>query len=274
MPDIGDTVHIGGTCRTAAGTPVNAATVALTVTRPDGTTESPTVANPPATTGEYGLDYIPAAEGHYEWWLRTTGPPTALTGSFDVRPAYPGLIVSLADAKAHLNIATTTHDEELRDFIAAVTAVLEGPDGVGHPIVRRAVVDTHDLRGRATRSLILTRSPVVSVTSITSLDTTQTWAPADFDVDTEIGMLRALPAAASLTGLIRISYVAGYQVIPASIGLAARIVLHDAWTTQRGSRGAPKFAGQRDDEFAQIDPPLIPRRARALLGGPALPGIA
>lgn len=222
-----------------------------------------------ATAGQYRDDHAPTELGRHVWrWVGTGANPGAQTGTFWVRSPAALELVSLAAAKQALNISAghIADDEELRAAIEAVTAVVEGPHGVGHPVVRQTVVERHDLRGRAVGRLVLRTHPVIALTTVESLGSgAHTWTLADLDVDPDVGVVTVL-AGRALTGLLKVTYTAGHAVIPPNLREAAEMILQDHWATQRGNRGAPKFAGQRDDEFAAADPPLISRRARALLG--------
>lgn len=250
------------------GSLATAGAATWTVTLPDGTTTAPITATTTGT-GLYRNDYAPTVAGRHLWrWVGTGANAGAQTGAFNVRSPAPLDLISLVAAKRALNIAPTSvaDDEELRAAIEAVTAVVEGPHGVGHAVVRRAVTERHDLRGRAVDRLVLHEHPVIALTTVESLGSAaHTWTLADLDVDPGPGVVTVL-AGRWLSGLLRVTYTAGYEAIPANLTEAAEMILQDHWATQRGNRGGPKFAGQRDDEFAAADPPLISRRARALLG--------
>src|SRR6266581_5360124 len=134
MPyDISDSVPIAWDVKDATGTLTNASTVVLTVTLPDGTTATPTVPTP-AVPGQYRVTYIPAVAGRYTWNAVTTGPNTAYGDTIDVREALSPSLISLADAKAQLNITSTKYDEQLRGFLEATTSMIESYVG---PVVRR-----------------------------------------------------------------------------------------------------------------------------------------
>lgn len=94
VPEVGDLVPLTIKVLDADGTPVNATTVALTVSLPDGNSISLAVTNPPAETGIYGVDFPSTLAGaHVATWT-TTGPAAAYAQSFTVlaltgRPAPP-----------------------------------------------------------------------------------------------------------------------------------------------------------------------------------------
>src|SRR5438093_8426420 len=117
MPyDIADSVPLAWDVKDAAGVLTNASTVVLTITKPDGTPDTPTVPAP-SVTGQYRVTYVPTVEGRYAWRAVTTSPNTAYQDVFVVRGSNSPALLSLADAKAHLNITTTTNDDELREYL-------------------------------------------------------------------------------------------------------------------------------------------------------------
>lgn len=269
MFDLGDTVPLTFEVRTTAGVLTNAATVTLTVTRPDGTTETPTVTNPPAVPGEYGVDYLPTTAGTYRWRLVSTAPDTAITGSFDVRPALTRGIVSLEATKRHLNKdpADTTDDEELREIIEATTEMIESIRG--KVMVRRQFVEEVTIRPWA-RGYALLKSPVQELTSVEAIDGSTTWDVADLHVD-ENGVV-TVQDGPMFCGLMRFTYVAGYEVLPANFVHAAKIIIAHLWETQRPSLtseryGTPRPFAQQDASVTPIGAGFaIPNRALELLG--------
>lgn len=278
MPfDLGDTVRLAAECKDAAGTLTNAASVALTITLPDGTTTSPAVTNPPGQTGKYTVDYVSVQAGrHAVRWVFTT-PASAYTDSFDVREATPPLILSLADGKAHLNISSTTHDEELRSWLETVTSVVEHFAGA---CVRRTVTEDHDhLPVYGAEAVALRTTPALSLTSVLAvLDSGTDYAVADLDLDGTTGLVRRLDGG-RMYGPLRITYVVGRAVVPANISAAARIILQHLWRTQYGaSRGLPSIGGGEDFNVTEPIPGLgyaVPNRALQLLEPHRLPpGVA
>lgn len=238
--DLGDTVGLATTLRDSAGDPANAVAAVLTITKPDGTTEAPSVTNPPAVTGQYAEDYVPAVPGRYvARWVFTT-PDAAYVDTFDVREADPGYVVSLADAKLHLNITATntTHDEELRGFIETATHVCEFFAG---PIVVRTYVERYD----SCSWLLLNHTPVVSITSVVPWRTTGTTYDADdLRVDPETGRVERKDGGILTGGPFEITYKAGRAVMPANLTKAAVEIVKHGWKTQRGTDNRPRMGGE------------------------------
>lgn len=262
--DLGDVVPLGVTIKDSNGDLADATAVSCTITLPDGTTEAGTVAHP--STGSYTCDYSPASVGRYlVAWSATGSNASALSDVFDVRTAGAQL-VSLGEAKAHLNIAdsTTTYDDELTRFIDVVTELCEAYTGTA--LYARSVTETHD--GGDT-VLVLRRPPVVSVTSVTVSGSTV--SSDSYVVDTVSGLVR------SLTGSIgsqpqdtTVVYRAGRSPVPARARHAALEALRHLWATQRGAMARSTLNG---DEYVAGMGWSLPRRVMELLDDLRVSGI-
>ena len=254
------------------GVLVNAQSVSLTITKPDGITTSPAITNPPTVTGTYSYNY-PSATLPGRWvgtWTFTMagGVVGTYVQMFNVEAADPGYIVSLDDAKKHLDIplTDTDDDEEILDWLAAITPVIEDMAGACVP---RTVVEYQD----AARILRLNVTPVISITSIAPyLSAGSTYTSGMVRV-TEDGRVLLLSGLRFLNGPFEITYRAGRVPMPANIIQAVKIILTHLWETQRGASGLPLQGG--DD--VTIIPGLgfaIPNRALQLLKpndlGPAI----
>lgn len=254
MPfDLGDTVRLSAECRDADGALKTAGTATLTLTLPDGTTESPTV-SAPATEGTYVHDYAPTLPGRHSVRWVFSDPNSAYTDVFDVREPDPPSILSLADAKAQLNITSDRDDEELRSWIEATTALVEQFTGL---CVTQTFTETHRINGSGTRAIVLKHTPVRDVISVDG-------APlSSLSVSNDTGVVRC--PGGLLYGSVTVTYTAGRTVIPASITKAALIILQHLWQTQRNTfrGGLPGVSGD-----TEIMPGLgyaIPNRAMQLM---------
>lgn len=280
--DQGDLYRLTYVHRDPAGTPVNAGTMTLTITLPDGTATAPvTVA--PAFTGNYSFDYQTTVAGlHQARWLGTGANPGSHSEAFDVVPPSAGYLISPDDARKALSstdagaAAMKAHDDELRLWVAAATGVIERH--LNEVVARRSITELHQLR-YARPELALRRGPVISLTSLATTDGTLTWdvtsgPPSGVQLDTDTGVVSA-ERGPWFCGHLRAVYVAGYQVVPAHYLGAVRITLQHLWSSQRGSRGAPRMGGTAVMETLPI-PGMgfaLPRMAIELLG-PGIPGIA
>jgi hypothetical protein len=252
---------------TVASSRVDATAVTATVTKPDDTTASATVTH--VTTGLYSVTYVTTMAGQHSIRIVATGTPARSTGDvFAVRSNSPVAILSLSDARDHLNMepGDTVDDEELRGFIEAATVAVE--NYTHEAIARRSVTQVRDVAWGS--QVALGVRPVLSVTSIVSTDGTTTWDPDNLDLDNTSGVL-SYRTGGLLWGRVVVTFVAGYEVIPANYLLAAKIIVGHLWETQRMptmGRSAPGFGGEETPWTAEgvRSGYALPNRAVELLG--------
>lgn len=271
MIDLGSVYQVAVDVLDASGTLVNPSSATLTVTLPDGTTVAPAVTLPPATPGKLRVDYVTTMAGRHVWRVVTANPTTAYADVFDVQPATPVGIVSLADARAQLNFGPTetADDDELRTFIGAATGAVER--ALGRTVVRRSFTDRFAVSCSAAE-LLLRHVPVLSLTSVVSADGATTWSTANLRVDSETGLVTVV-AGSAFTGALDVTYQAGYQVVPENYRLAGQIIIQHLWETQRGTMGGVQLGGGDVDIALAGRGFAIPRRALELLDT-QLPGVA
>jgi hypothetical protein len=177
-------------------------------------------------------------------------------------------LVTLAEAKAHLDIPEQDTDDEaeISAFIASLTEPIERHVGAVLPV---AYTERHD---GARPAIALDHPPVVSITSVTLPGGVNLAAPA-WEIDKPSGVLTRMigdyPSCWEY-GRITVVYTAGLATVPAHVRQAALIILQHLWETQRGSMQQPVNA---DDSYDPRWAYSIPRRALELLG-PAVGGIA
>ncbi|MET7779568.1 head-tail connector protein [Streptomyces mirabilis] len=183
-------------------------------------------------------------------------------------------LLTLADAKAQLDIETSTHDTELQVYIDAMTAVIERHVG---PVENRSVTET--VSGRGT-TLALMQVPVVSLTSLTPVVLGGlALASGDVVLDNELGIIRRVDGSVFYGGPWTAVYTAGRGTVTPTINLAARILLQHLWRTQYGASRAGAGIGGGDD-YSVTDPVpgwgyAIPNRVLQLLEAyKAPPGVA
>ena len=262
MPfDIGDSVPLAWDVKDATGTLVNGSTVTLTVTHPDGTAETPSV-GVPTVTGQYRITYTPATAGRYIWQAVTTGPSTTYGDVFEVREALSPSLMSLADAKYALNIpqATTTFDDELREYMEAVTSTVE--DFVG-PVVRRTV--TRRLWGYC-YSVRLPHQQVLSLTSVINVKDASTVDVSLLTVDTLTGIVRYKDLITRFPyGEFDFTYVVGRNYVSPNLTLAAKLILQSNWRSQLGNLPAVQGADDHIIPTNRAVPFYMSGQALALL---------
>jgi hypothetical protein len=265
MPyDIADSVPIAWDVKDSAGALSNAATAALTITLPDGSTATPPVTNPPSVTGQYRVTYVPILEGLYSWRAVTTSPNTAYQDVFGVRGAVSPALMSLADAKSQLKITSTTDDDKLREYLEATTEIVESYVG---PVVSRS----HTARVRGYRCTIpLPHTQVTAITAITDVQTgTNPITLSDLTINTQAGVISYKSGAAFLAGPLDITYTVGRSVVKANWTLAAKIIVKHLWDTQLGN--LPSIQGDDGGYVVTGSGFTVPYRAIGLLQADRVP---
>jgi hypothetical protein len=123
--DLGDGVPLRYLATDRDGNPV-AASVTLTITRPDGTVDS--VATVATTLGQYdAATYVPVAIGDYTWKFVASGAITDVaTGVFTVASQAPALYAELPAVKNQLGkITTDDRDEMIQAAILAASRMID-----------------------------------------------------------------------------------------------------------------------------------------------------
>lgn len=268
MIDLGDVYRIRVPVRGTDGALADPVSATITVTLPDGSTDTPTVDLPPAETGIVTVDYPTVQAGRHQFVLTTTGPQTAYRDVFDVRTAELNNIVSLKEAKDHLNISNDGDDSEIRGFVEAVTGICTYYCGTLFP---QEYTETHRAAGD---TIVLRHYPVIEVTAVETVRNGTTVDPGEVDIGD--GGVLVLPANA--WERLRFTYRAGHQVLPANITRAALIIIQHMWDTQRprDTRRAPVPMGE---DFQTVQDQsgrfyTVPRRAVELLQPHMQDGIA
>lgn len=265
--DLGDVVALSVNVKNSAGALADATAVVCTVTLPDGTTATPTVTH--ASTGVYSAGYSPTLAGrHLVNWVATGANASAYTDVFNVNDPTYAPILSLDDAKRHLNITASTSDEELRAFIDVVTQA--GEAYTGRVFGRRTITETFS-GGLA--EVALRYCPVLSITSVVENGTTLAatgyrLSSPDGGVLTRISGYYTTPFTAGAYN-VTVTYVAGYQSQPATDRLGALEMLRHLWASQRGTI---RF-NAAEDQWAPATTYSIPRRVAELWETNLMPGM-
>lgn len=178
-------------------------------------------------------------------------------------------LLTLPEAKAHLKIPDedTSADAVLQTYADAILGPIE--DYLRRVLVQRTVVQDLDLRG-GEREFWLSSVPVISLTSLVSLDGTTTYDPAGLDVRSN-GHVRVI-SGASPSGTVVATYEAGYQTIPANYKQGALTTLQYLWEARRnaGQTGGYDSATVSPEEYHDIRTAASDfiRRSRVWLASP------
>jgi len=248
-----------------------AGTVALSITKPDGTLVSPAPVpiNSPVGSGKYFYDYTLPAPGLYCFAWTTTGPGTA------PRPEYINVrsfisIVSMAEVKQHLNKIKDTADDELGAYLMAATELVEDKVGICVPRQFTSQVDT----GRW--QLVVPYRPVISVQSVASIWNggpvwDNTASPGCLAADNEAGIIYQPTMFDFWYGPWKTVYTCGRQQIPEKWIHAAKEQIRHLWETQRGSMPPAVLQGEEVFTATSGWTFSVPRRVLELLEADMVP---
>lgn len=183
-------------------------------------------------------------------------------------------LLTLADAKAQLNLVGDGDDTELQVYVDAVTPVIEEYIG---PVEARAVTERHDA-GAGRRALVLRTSPVLSLTSVVPvLAGGLSYAVDGLVLDQDTGQVLRYDGGV-FRGLLDVTVQAGRDSVPGTVNLAARMLVQHLWRTQRPARSGGLAGGGEDYSISNPIPGFgyaVPNRVLELLAPYRLPpGVA
>jgi len=240
----------------------------LTITKPDGSTEAP---YHPAGWTQSGRDYTASydytlgAPGLYSFAWVTQGPGTAPTPDF-VNVRQYAAMVSRAEVKQHLNITTTTDDDELDSFIMASTELVETKVGICVP---RQFTDRVE---QGSWRLLLENKPVISVTSVTSVwPGGPSWQASQLRWDSAAAIVDQLTPFPFWWPPWDVVYMCGRQVIAERFILAAKEQCRHLWETQRGAMPPALLQGEEVFTTTTGFTFSVPRRVLELLEADTVP---
>ena len=255
--DLGDQVPLAVEILNADGNPANAGSVTLTITEPDGATSTPLVSNPSA--GNYSAVFTPTIPGRYLVdWVATGANAAANRDIFTVADPDEMPVISLDEAKSHLNITTDANDDELRRVIRVASKA--GEYHTGRVFGRRTVSER--LSGGFSQ-LALSHAPVLSITQIRENGTIvpasgYVLSSGTGGVVTRLSGYQFMawhPGAYNL----QVTYVAGYERQPEPDRQGALELVRHLWSTQRGT-----VRMMADDEWSPTMAFSLPHRTREL----------
>lgn len=169
-------------------------------------------------------------------------------------------VLSVADAKAHLNITVVTYDAELQTVIDAAEAAIGRATGPLQATATTAVVD-------GGRTLTLPTTPVVSLTSVT--DSGGGLASLADLRATPSGVVSIVGGGSFSAPYYTVIYQAGRTVnatTNADLYAAIKELVRHLWQSQRGSGGRP--GSQASDAASNTIPGaayLLPFRVSELI---------
>lgn len=152
-------------------------------------------------------------------------------------------VLDLDTVKRHLGVGHDDDDDLIDLYVAAATAAVEGPTGIGIPL--RSATYKLTLDAFPCGCITIPLRPVTAVTSVQFIDTlgvTQTLAPAAYIVGVATGTVsRAIggnwPSTAALPGSATITFTAGFETIPADLRAAILLLVGHSYRTREAVTG-------------------------------------
>lgn len=251
---------------TVDGVPTNA-TVSVAVSKPDGSTVSPTVGT--TGTGLYEFSVIPDQPSIWGYVATISGAATGReSGEFYVTAA-AARVVSLREVKAFLNKDPdqTEDDEELADVIDAAQDMIVRDYG---PVLPTVYVERHEVAGP---HALLRQRPILGVTSVSRTlygGTPSVVAPTGYDWDALTGLLWPLSASGARAlwspGYLDVTYRAGRNPVAQNYRLAAKELSGHLWRNTQLGRARRQRSGADDEAATAGLGYSFPYRVRELLG--------
>jgi hypothetical protein len=174
-----------------------------------------------------------------------------------------GPLLTLIDAKAHLNVTSATHDAAIQGFIDSASEIIlnECGDTIDATITETV---TSSVDGSGRRVLMLSRTPVVSVASVTpTMQGMPTVDLSTLQINNESGVIY-LANWYAFYGPQKVTYTVGRASIPPSLRDACKLIVGWFFDTEQGGGVAiPNMGG--DDSSAYLGMPGFPTRALNLM---------
>lgn len=274
---VGAPIRLTASFTDATGTLVDPTAVTLWLNLPDGTSTSLTAVKD--STGKYHYDYTPAQVGVFDFWFAGTGANAAVqpVDIFTVQPLSSTALISLADAREHLNKAptskdpTSSDDSEIRGFIASATDVVNAVCGYSRPTpfieLTTAKWNALTTPGNVYASIMVRRLPLLTLTSITPRFYGTAFSLTGVQLDNTAGIIYLPMNTLSVAwgGPVDVAYVAGRATVPTVLQEACRIIVQGFWETQRGPSTGRQLMGGDDMVTAPGSGQLIPGRALEMM---------
>ena len=164
-------------------------------------------------------------------------------------------LITLAEAKSHLNITSSATDTELQFFVDVACDLVQGYADRTWDV--GSVTETSD---GGTDTILLRCSPITAITSV-SVDGS-TLAASAYDADLANGIIRTVTPTTVGTANVSVVYAVGDATPPNLAKHAAKETVRHLWATQRGTTIRNAMNG---DDYTPGTGFSLPRRVMELL---------
>jgi uncharacterized phiE125 gp8 family phage protein len=152
-------------------------------------------------------------------------------------------VVSLAEAKRHLNVFHNDDDALINALIEQATSHIEGPNGIGRCLLTQTWRQSHD----RLEAISLNLGPVISIDAIEVLG--EVMEPDQYVVDLDLSVpviVRApntnWPSFTPQPGAVKVTFKAGYGSDPETVPAVLRrviLLLVGHYSAHRGDEDQP-----------------------------------
>lgn len=253
----GDVITMRTTVVDSNGTAADPTSLTLTYTDQAGNATTKTWPTPADitrdSTGVYHFDATGLAAGHWRYTWTAAGLYAGTdTDVFEVYdPADVPRIVSVADAKTFLRLSGTADDALLNRMVTWATARIIREIGA---VVNTVYTETVCAVGGG---FVLTRTPVLSVSAITPLNSyVPTVDVATLYVTNSLAGVVTATGYTTMYGHYNVTYRAGYNTVPPGVdGAVLELLRH--WWTQSQAHGSATYS--EDNQLTPLtDFPSLP----------------
>ena len=249
------------------------ATFACTVTLPDQTIAVVTAAVD--SEGVLHADYLMTDEGLHKFVWATTAPITSKT-DYENATVFRS-VVGLGEVRAFLHLSDTSGDEILRQLMGATTELIE--EIVGTCVIH-TITDEH-IPGTSRGSIRLPKGPLPDrngpITITSEYPGGPSWDETSLLIYPDSGVVEPNNFLPFWWGPWRATYTAGRYIIPQRVVLAAKEIIYDLWSSQRGLLNDPLMPDMSlEQRMESAMPPgyTIPSHAKGMLDSESMPGFA
>lgn len=141
-------------------------------------------------------------------------------------------VLTLLEAKKHLEISSPTYDDELQEFIDAAEAAIVARCG---PLT--STPTTVRVQG-GTGTLVLPTLPALDITSVTPVNGTALTV-GDLYLDAGAGLVTHVSGTTFTNQSFDVVYNAGRTTCPPDLLMAVKELVRHLWQTQRGPSRRP-----------------------------------
>lgn len=267
--DLGDGVSLRHTVYDSSGTPT-AATVVLTITKPDATTVTPTLSTP--STGVYvNVPVTTDATGIWRYSWSISGAVTdVVAGSFLVADPAPPPYCSVPDLKDYLRITDTSRDNVLRTITLAASRWIDNTCGApdrqfwADPTASARTIYTGGRTFRRDGSYGLIVPDIADATGLTITGYTSTYETSRGQAITTIYSSSPWPI-----GSVSITARWGWPAVPDPISHAALLLSSRLFKRKDSPEGVLGNSEWGAIRVSRVDPDVM-----AMISPYVLPGIA